>query len=57
MVLIILKTKLQVRAQLRGLQLSLRVAKFKLIFNIHKEIPEDWSLFQHELKTGVWEME
>lgn len=45
MVLIILKTKLQVRAWLGGLELSLRLAKFKLIFNIYKVISEDRSLF------------
>lgn len=39
MVLIILKTKMQVRAWLGGLELSLRLAKFKLILNIQVRRP------------------
>lgn len=45
MVLIILKTKLQVRAWLGGLELSLGLAEFKLILSIHKERSEGRSIF------------
>lgn len=55
LVLIILKTKLQVRTWLGGLELSPKLAKFKLIPN--KERSEGRSVFQHELKTRALEIE
>jgi len=45
MLLIILKTKLQVRAWFGGLELSLRLSQFQLILSIHTEKSEGRSIF------------